>query len=209
MEHSDMVLPFEEWVRQSKGGYGTVWKVRIHHAHHNFLSSTVSNTLSYLIAKAISNISQDLNPHFAVKEIRPQTDDEVAFLDEVRVLERFSGPNSGHTHLIRLLLTFKHRGKYYLVFPWADSNLADLWRSEQMFDSSERDVIWLMDQCLGVADGLKKIHNHKSWPLQPGMANDGLQTPNSYKTLGRHGDIKPENILIFKLPSSATRKIAI
>lgn len=38
MEDNRIILPFLEWDNQASGGYGTVWKARIHPAHHNYVS---------------------------------------------------------------------------------------------------------------------------------------------------------------------------
>jgi serine/threonine protein kinase len=51
-----------------------------------------------------------------------------------------------------------------------------------------------MAQCLGMADGLKKIHHHRSWSKVSGSESpDGERLGG--KNRGQHGDIKPENIL--------------
>lgn len=50
-------------------------------------------------------------------------------------------------------------------------------------------VLWLAEQCKGIADGVVTIHQYTtSTKLQP-------QPPD--KIFGHHGDIKPENVLMF------------
>jgi hypothetical protein len=44
IEDSNIILPFLEWEKKTSGGYGTVWKVKIHPAHHNFVGDDVSST---------------------------------------------------------------------------------------------------------------------------------------------------------------------
>lgn len=127
-----------------------------------------------------------------MKEIRSQDYEE--FRDEVRVLERFSGSNKGHRHLIRLLMAFKHGEKYYLLFRWADGNLVDLWKKHRLSPASLSDTRWLIQQSLGIAHGLRKIHCHSSWDRTD---FNGSAYYNG-KNRGRHGDIKPENILCFE-----------
>ena len=95
---------------------------------------------------------------------------------------------------------------YYLIFPWAESNLMEFWR-EHPLPGYHRFGSWFMKQCAGIARGLLSIHR---------PANAGLGTVNRLKPLdawmqqqyGRHGDIKPENILWFKEPPLGTLKIS-
>ncbi|OTA87084.1 hypothetical protein M434DRAFT_375961 [Hypoxylon sp. CO27-5] len=163
-------LPFTEWYEPKFGGYGTVRRVKIHPAHHNY----------------------DGNPEFAVKEIPANFK---WYRDEIQALERFSGQRSGHDHLIRLLMTLQHNDKYYLIFPLARGNLVDLWQQKPMSPTAPRHVEWVLDQCLGLTGGLWKIH-HCPW-TDDQMRTDGQPPLEENRNRGRHGDIKPENILFF------------
>src|ERR1700733_10792069 len=100
--------------------------------------------------------STDENPYFAVKEIYSR--DRAEYRKEVECLEKFSGANKGHPHLIRLILTYNHMDKYYLVFPWANGNLREFWKSKPNPDHPPDHVRWLSSQCRGIAAGLRKIH---------------------------------------------------
>lgn len=53
--------------------------------------------------------------------------------------------------------------------------------------------MWIVEQCLGLAEALRKIHGHEF----PETNSHGSERS---RMIGRHGDIKPENILCF--PSS-------
>jgi serine/threonine protein kinase len=119
------------------------------------------------------------------------------YKQEIRVLERFSGPNPGHKHLIRLRLAFQYGTSYYLLFNWAHGNLVDLWRQTPNPTASPHFLRWLIRQCLGIADGLRKIHLHRSWSNAK-FLNGSTHLEDTDKNRGRHGDIKPENILCFK-----------
>lgn len=64
--------------------------------------------------------------------------------------------------------------------------------------------LWVAEQCKGIAEGLSTIHEPPNaklnvylgeQELRPGGA---LNTPRNEACYGRHGDIKPENILWFK-----------
>jgi len=82
-----------------------------------------------------------------------------------------------------LLVAFQHGNTFNFVFPFAKGNLVDFW--ERKPGRSKQDVLWLIRQLLGITKALSMIHN-------PGW----LKGPKG-DLFGRHGDIKPENILIF------------
>lgn len=138
-----------------------------------------------------------------MKEIKSQDYDE--YRNEVSVLERFSGSNKGHSHLIRLLMAFKHGERYYLLFRWAEGNLVDLWKKHRLSPTSSSDTRWLIKQSLGMADGLRKINCHSSWD-QSG-SNGTAHKDRKYR--GRHGDIKPENILWFEKDGDTQHHLVI
>ncbi|KAF8859778.1 hypothetical protein BDZ45DRAFT_673108 [Acephala macrosclerotiorum] len=168
-----VVLPFiedeandnavEQW-----GGFGNVWKVKIHPAHCN------------------NKTFQNENPYYALKRLGYNSVD--LFKSEVSNLKRFSGRKS-HLHLVRLLITFSWREQYYLLFPWADSNLFDFWKRYPYPSNFEQDyyrlTLWFAKQCQGIAEGLKM-----------GQTIDSPDTEGSVPR--RHGDLKPENILWFR-----------
>jgi serine/threonine protein kinase len=108
---------------------------------------------------------------------------EDAFHQEVKALEVFR--NLNHPHLIKLLGTYHYDGEYYLIFPWADGDLRAFWSRNPGPHSIPTASRWVLKQCLGIAEGLRTIHC--------GQRLYGGSIP----VKGRHGDIKPENILHF------------
>ncbi|KAK9414557.1 putative Protein kinase domain-containing protein [Seiridium unicorne] len=160
--HNLTRLPFLETEVKSYGGQGEVSKVTIHHAHiygHSLKHSLV----------AVKRFDKAHRDHWN---------------DEIKALTRYSGSNTGHAHLIKLLAAYEWGEKgLYLIFPLAEGNLADFWKGKSSRSSSFKDACWLIEQCRGITAGLCKIHSHDSWPGDK---------------LGRHGDIKPENILWFR-----------
>ena len=72
-----------------------------------------------------------------------------------------------------------------MIFPWANGNLRDFWESVKSPNRTQDMARWMLTQCFGIADGLQKIHGNGAVP--------GLNQKD--KNTGRHGDIKPENIL--------------
>lgn len=123
-----------------------------------------------------------VGPYFALKQF--ELDQENLWHDEVEALTRLSR-RLQDTHLIRLLFAYEHEDHgFFLIFPLAEGSLADYWRFESSRSRIAKGPGWLLEQCRGIADGLAKIHRAAS---EPGVTS-----------LGRHGDIKPGNILWFK-----------
>jgi serine/threonine protein kinase len=52
-------------------------------------------------------------------------------------------------------------------------------------------ILWVLQQCKGIADGLSAIHHYQT-------ATDTKRTDLKDDLYGRHGDIKPDNILCFR-----------
>ncbi|KAI1148379.1 kinase-like domain-containing protein [Nemania diffusa] len=124
-----------------------------------------------------------LEGRFALK--RMSLDSRSRWENEVDALNGFRGPQrSGHENVIKLLLAYEHVGKgLYMVFPLARGDLADYWELNSTHSPSPEDALWFIQQCTDLTSALRKIHYHPSLPKQ---------------NHGRHGDIKPENILWFQ-----------
>jgi len=78
------------------------------------------------------------------------------------------------------------REQYYLLFPWAESDLLGYWKRNWKPRRDHESINWISDQCHGIVDAIDFIHDPK-------------ELNSDWEPLyGRHGDIKPENILWFK-----------
>lgn len=119
---------------------------------------------------------------FAIKSFNPASIEARHVESEVEMLKRFNGHM--HPHLVTLLATYTHRDIHHLIFPWAECDLSSYWENNAP-PSTADDVLWLSAQALSLASALDLTHNPPS--------EDG-----STRLHGRHGDIKPENILWFK-----------
>lgn len=176
------ILPFieesegEGMAAMVSGGYSEVWRVRIHPDNHSHPSS--------------------VNPYFAVKRLKSNTRTEEIFRQEVATLKRLSERN--HAHLMRLELTYEYQDRFHLLFRWADGNLRDYWQMHPEPSEIPRThafAVWVSQQCLGLAEALMAIHECP--PDSEVTANKETSALALQRTNGRHGDIKPENILWF------------
>ncbi|RSL77229.1 hypothetical protein CEP51_009253 [Fusarium floridanum] len=122
------------------------------------------------------------------------------FSREVDALKRLSGQK----HIVPLLATFEYKNSYHLLFPWANANLRRYWAMFPNPSADKRYGLWVAKQCKGMVEGLSIIHEP---PADQGddYAYESVLQPNhshlqrgSKPAYGRHGDIKPENILWFR-----------
>ncbi|OCK74721.1 kinase-like protein [Lepidopterella palustris CBS 459.81] len=189
------VLPFTplrdaEAQTPKTGGYSEVSSAHIHPSHHRFSGLRCS-----LLEKGGMLV--------AIKKLN--SPDEKVFRKEQDILEKL-GSKQPQLHLIKLLATYKHKHKYHLVFPRADANLRQYWDTnpKPVFDRTT--VLWSLKQMAGIAQALRVVHNFRvSIPLniegaggvrvQKGVQ---LSVKKGEELYGRHGDIKPENVLWFK-----------
>jgi serine/threonine protein kinase len=58
-------------------------------------------------------------------------------------------------------------------------------------------TFWIAQQCQGLASAVKRIHGLATWQLKMQSSSYSVSS-EAEKTRGRHGDIKPSNILWFK-----------
>ncbi|KAK1522511.1 CMGC protein kinase [Colletotrichum costaricense] len=156
------------------GGFGEVKQIVIHAWQHGFQESL----------KKISAAPGC----FALKRL--YISDKSEFDEEVLQLKRFGGR---HDHIVTLLATFsRHTNnglEYLLLFPWAECDLLDFWKRNTAIKRNHSFFLWTVDQIRGITGALSFIHDPK---------DEDLRHPNGQPLYGRHGDIKPENILWFK-----------
>jgi serine/threonine protein kinase len=127
--------------------------------------------------------------------------DETEFLKERTILKSLG--HKKHPHLIKLLATYKQGNKYHLMFPYANANLRTYWDKRPTPEFNKDTVLWSLKQMKGIANGLFLIHNFTvTYPLavEGGIRVQGdgqLSVKKDEELFGRHGDMKPENILWF------------
>lgn len=117
------------------------------------------------------------------------------------MLKKFSD-DERYPHLISLLLTYEQNDNYFLLFDWAECNLKGYWEHVQPQPSaSHREtVLWVGEQCRGIAHGIAGLHEYRT----PSLSQvDQAQT---IVVFGHHGDIKEENILWFPDRDKSSRE---
>ncbi|KAL1596508.1 hypothetical protein SLS60_009155 [Paraconiothyrium brasiliense] len=137
--------------------------------------------------------------YFAVKRLHRDEEDyrQRGETDnyEARVLKRLN--HLEDPHIIRLLGTFSYENHFHMIFPWANGNLQDFWKT-YIDDPTARTTgllaQWLCKQMIGLSNALKNVHNTQRSERRPQDLSPDFDT----RTHGRHGDIKPENILWFR-----------
>lgn len=111
-----------------------------------------------------------------------------------------------HAHLLSLLATFRLKGRYYLLFPYANFNLREFWKNTPLPDFSETTVSWILHQCKAIASALHMVHEYRSTHEanlsvsnsdSSGLIEGDPWLEDNDRRYGRHGDIKAENILWF------------
>ncbi|KAI0410236.1 kinase-like domain-containing protein [Xylaria grammica] len=149
-------------------GQGSVCKIELHPAH--------------LQHRLPSQLSEGEHPPMALKKLS-QNSTQKDFFREHLALHKLQSLR--HNNLIELISSFKQDGSYYFLFPWAGGgHLKRFWKGP--WDSAQRTqelVTWAFEQMEGISSAVHEIHN-------PGPS--GLSEEN-----GRHGDLKPQNILLF------------
>jgi serine/threonine protein kinase len=109
---------------------------------------------------------------------------EQNFRKEAASLRRFNG--LVHEHLVTLLGTFTLSGRYHFIFPYADLALDEYWTTRPNPTWDIETIRWVAKQCYGIMAAMNAIHNPEH-----------LLTLHPEPGFGRHGDIKPDNILWF------------
>ncbi|KAF2691223.1 hypothetical protein K458DRAFT_426577 [Lentithecium fluviatile CBS 122367] len=181
---SGTIMPWSSVAVVGEGGFSTILKVHIHPDCHEF-------------QKLPSIITGDC---FAVKRLskldgaRAEKQD-LAFRNERNMMKRFNG--FIHPHLITLLMTWTLEGQQYFLFPYAECDLEVYWSEPSNWAIIDHEkecleiesVRWISKQILGLTDALDSLHNPRN------------TEEDQERRFGRHGDIKPENILWFRCPS--------
>jgi len=127
-------------------------------------------------------------------------DDLAEFQKEVDALKVFNG--FAHPHMVTLLMTWKWNGSYYLLFPLARCDLDKYWQDTLDAKVDVDTVQWMSKQLVGISSAVASIHDPASNGIghNIGAGSANLQVPHDEDRYGRHGDLKPDNILLYDSP---------
>ncbi|KAK1979181.1 kinase-like domain-containing protein [Colletotrichum cereale] len=174
--HDEVTLPWAEISMQGEildGQVSFMQRIKIHQDHHELLDQTQNGCFALKILDKGHTIAAA----------------EESFKDEIAANKRTT-----HPRITPLLAAFKHRDRFYLLFPWADGgSLFDLWKKNELYlDNTDNchpswySVRWMIEQCYYIADALATVHGYDS--------HEGGHSSEAQL----HLDIKPENIVCFE-----------
>lgn len=101
----------------------------------------------------------------------------------------------GQKHMAHVRASFeirnetKNQADYYLLFDWQEGNLSQFWKAKDKLRADKHLPRWLAQQIFGLAAALQCVHNDRHARL----ARNPIGNMNTL--YGRHGDLKPSNIL--------------
>jgi serine/threonine protein kinase len=139
----------------------------------------------------------------------------VDFNTEVKILQKLRDVEHEHAHghLITLLSTYTYAESHFLIFPWAETDLFGLWKRFPNVTISDEMNVWLAKQYTGLAEALRNIHRYHTFSASSilqltdsnkpkegernGTCDDEPKDKVLRRIFGRHGDLKPTNILWF------------
>ncbi|OAL02957.1 hypothetical protein IQ06DRAFT_375626 [Phaeosphaeriaceae sp. SRC1lsM3a] len=134
---------------EREGGFGRVILVDIHPDHHNFREDSPG-------CKG-----------FAIKQ-QLYEDHRNYFKKEMIILKKFSGERS-HPHIVSLLATYEQFKKFHLIFSRAEGDLFTFWKElKRRPNINQRNILWMVEQCRGLTDGLLKLHRLLTLPKNQG-----------------------------------------
>ncbi|KAI8625091.1 hypothetical protein F5Y19DRAFT_479965 [Xylariaceae sp. FL1651] len=186
---AEQPLPFiSEGRGLQRGGFGFVIPATIPAEHQNYVENLTPNDKLYVAVKVLSINEANVT----------DATEEYFFQRERKTLKAMVFANKDH--LIKFHGTFKREIKAPngnsvnsyergFVFPWATGgNLLDYMKKQTVERDLEGKIqssalCWALGQIRGLADGIRGLHIMNA----------------------RHGDIKPNNILLFPIPENQSK----
>ena len=132
-------------------------------------------------------LGKQLNTHQSLQVDRRQlqvavkkVENQDTFKRELKNLEMIRALKC--RHVIKHIATCERNSSYYVVFPWASGgSLLNYWRRENDTARTPTLVLWCLRQMLGLSEALRALHQDLEGEIHC-----------------RHGDLKPDNILLFE-----------
>lgn len=142
--------------------------------------------------------------------------DIASFAKEVSIFEKLQKRDHAHDHLVDLLAAYEQKESFHFIFPWARFDMLGYWEDRAKPSQNPKRALWLAKQCHGLAQALDHVHHYKT--LSGGLLQfsfddtgnavstvprgDWNHTAHGRRLFGRHGDLKPGNILWYPDPKS-------
>ena len=125
---------------------------------------------------------------------RPRTGD--AFNRELKCLDELH--KHPIDHIVMHQATWTQASGYYMLFSYAECNLREYMMRQNFGEPTKTNILWLLNQFLGLSNALREIHNLSNTDDVPEGSTRHLTPTANLRTSGWHHDLKPENILYFR-----------
>jgi serine/threonine protein kinase len=164
-----------------KGSFGKVYRVRIDRDHHSF-SAFEEEAFAF-------KIFYDLSAHT-----------QMNVENESGTLARLA--EAPHLNITTHLASWNQNGICYMLFRCADCNLRT-YMSQKSPAWTKSNLLALLSQMRGLADGLRHIHNLGPSNLEPDRVNEKAKQGERHPSQSCfHHDLKPGNILVTTNPDT-------
>lgn len=139
---------------------------------------------------------------FALKRFHTSSDAETVFYRERRLLQQLR--NRPHPHIVMHSASILDQKSFYILFPLAECNLRSFLNRITASPLPPNVALWFFLQTKGLTDAIAHLHALGDPQLERQWSPDHPFVPTRPVF---HGDIKPENILVF--PSVAEGSLGI
>ena len=152
---------------------------------------------------------QDRDTVYALKRFHSRKSTEIYFEKEARALSALA--RVPHPNITLHLASWTQDGLFYMLFPYAESNLQSHLLQESAPELNKEFVLFLLTQLRDLAAAVEHIHslNLANSIQKPENVAQNLEgnlrvgTGQKYRHTGFHYDLKPGNILIFQSEKKA------
>ncbi|CAH0058125.1 unnamed protein product [Clonostachys solani] len=185
------------------GGFSEVHKVQLHDCHCRLPDTGLRNSEGYYaLKKLISHKRLDFDLELSSLLFSADQNVEKQNAEKQNVEKRY---------MIQVLATFEELNSdeptFYFLFDWAEGPLDYFWQLKKSLVGKMQHCLSMSEQFLGLGQALEAIHNDRvNFPL-PDDIQDLKNLPDFKNIYGRHGDIKPSNILYFELSTGESRLV--
>ncbi|KAF3167920.1 hypothetical protein TWF225_006663 [Orbilia oligospora] len=178
---SDVRLPFVLNEKLGRGGFGVVYKIKLHE-HHQRTVLFPENKNQQIVRKEFRSAPPRVESQLAAGSRSDSASTESDYAKELRNLSILN--ELKHPNIIQLVTSYTYRGKHNLVFPLIeDGDLGKLLRgNREDYPSLRRNESFLIALC-ELSSAIERVHDYTVERFD-------------IKLMGCHYDLKPQNILV-------------